>query len=121
LQRLGRPNNGALHGVSETVAHATKGSIFDNAALNFPPEHRAKAELVDEIGRRMAADTLTLAAAAARIGIAQSDLSNILRGKFRGHSVDRLTAMLGKLGYGVDIVLRTPAAGETVRTVHVIT
>jgi len=118
LQRLGRANNGALHGVSETVAHATKGSIFDDPALNFPPEHRVKAELVDEIGR-MAADTLTQAAADARMGIAQSDLSNILRGKFRGHSVDRLTAMLGKLGYGVDIVLRSPAAAEALFTVHV--
>jgi len=105
--------------MSETVTHVTEGSIFDDAALNFPPEHRVKAELVDEIGRRMAADTLTQAAAAARMGIAQSDLSNILRGKFRGHSVDRLTAMLGKLGYGVDIVLRSPTDDEAQRTVRV--
>lgn len=60
--------------MSETVTHVTPGSIFEAAALDFPPEHRIKAELVDEIGR---------------------------------------------LGYGVDIVLRPPATGKNLRTVHV--
>jgi predicted XRE-type DNA-binding protein len=105
--------------MSETDIHVTSGSIFDDADLNFPPDHRIKAELVDEIGRRMAADGLTQARAAAQMGIAQPDLSNILRGKFRGCSVDRLTAMLGRLGYGVDIILRPPASNEALRTVHV--
>lgn len=105
--------------MTETISHVTAGSIFEDAGLNFPPEHRIKAELVDEIGRRMEADKLTQAAAAARMGIAQPDLSNILRGKFRGCSVDRLAGMLGRLGYGVDIVLRPPTASEGLRTVHV--
>lgn len=104
--------------MSETVSDVTAGSIFDDAAFNFPPHHRIKAELVDEISRRMATDKLTQAAAATRMGIAQPDLSNILRGKFRGCSVDRLTAMLSRLGYGVDIVLRPPMASEGLRTVH---
>ncbi len=94
--------------MSETITQVTEGSIFDDAAFNFPPDHRIKAELVDEIGRRMATDALTQAAAATRMDIAQPDLSNILRGKFRGCSVDRLTGMLSRLGYGVDIVLRPP-------------
>jgi predicted XRE-type DNA-binding protein len=105
--------------MSETDIHVTEGSIFDDDALNFPPDHRIKAELVDEIGRRMATDGLTQAKAAARMGIAQPDLSNILRGKFRGCTVDRLTGMLSRLGYGVDIILRPPTAGEALRTVHV--
>jgi predicted XRE-type DNA-binding protein len=53
------------------------------------------------------------------MGIAQPDLSNILHGKFRGFTVDRLTGMLARLGYGVDIILRPPAASEALRTVHV--
>ncbi len=104
--------------MSETDIHVTEGSIFDDAALNFPPDHRIKAELVDEIGRRMTADGLTQAKAAARMGIAQPDLSNILRGKFRGCTVDRLTGMLSRLGYGVDIILRPPTTGEALRTVR---
>ena len=53
------------------------------------------------------------------MGIAQPDLSNILRGRFRGFTVDRLTGMLARLGYSVDIVLRPPAASEALRAVHV--
>ena len=105
--------------MSEIVTHVTTGSIFEDEILGFPPDHRIKAELVDEIGRRIAADKLSQTAAAQRMSVPQPDLSNILRGKFRGYSVDRLTAMLGKLGYGVDIVLRSPVASEALRTVHV--
>jgi predicted XRE-type DNA-binding protein len=105
--------------MSDMDIHITQGSIFDDVELNFPPDHRIKAELVDEIGRRMATDGLTQAKVAARMGIAQPDLSNILRGKFRGCTVDRLTGMLGRLGYGVDIILRPPTTGEALRTVHV--
>ncbi len=101
-----------------TETQITEGSIFDDPELGFPPEHRIKAELVDEIARRMTTDKLTQTAAAERMGIAQPDLSNILRGKFRGYSLDRLATMLGRLGYQVDIVLRSPAADEAERTVH---
>lgn len=105
--------------MSETVTHVTTGSIFEDATLGFSPEHRIKAELVDEIGRRIAADRMTQAVAAERMGIGQPDLSKIMNGKFRGYSVDRIAGMLGRLGYGVDIVLRSPVAGESLRTVHV--
>ena len=84
--------------MSETDIHITEGSIFDDAELNFPPDHRIKAELVDEIGRHMATDGLTQAKAAARMGIGQPDLSNILHGKYRGFTVDGLTEMLAPLG-----------------------
>lgn len=107
--------------MTDAITHITEGSIFDDAAFDFPPDHRIKAELVDEISRRMKTDGLTQAAAATRMGIAQPDLSNLLRGRFRGCSVDRLTGMLGRLGYGVDIVLRPPEAGGELRTVRVNT
>ena len=105
--------------MTQGITHVTEGSIFEDASLGFPPEHRIKAELVDEISRRITTDNLTQSVAAERMGIAQPDLSNILRGKFRGYSVDRLAAMLGRFGYGVDIVLHSPLAGEPARTVHV--
>lgn len=105
--------------MTDAITHVTEGSIFDDATLDFPPDHRIKAELVDEIGRRMKVDGLTQVVAAARMGIAQSDLSNLLRGRFRGCSVDRLTGMLGRLGYGVDIVLRPPEPDGVLRTVRV--
>lgn len=105
--------------MSEKVTNITECNIFDDATLGFAPEHRVKAELVDEIGRRMKADKLSQTAGAERMGIKQPDLSDILRGKFRGYSVVRLATMLGKLGYGVDIVLTSPNSDDAVRTVQV--
>jgi coenzyme F420-reducing hydrogenase gamma subunit len=45
--------------MSDIGIHFAEGSIFDDAELNFPSDLRFKAELVDEIGRCMAADGLT--------------------------------------------------------------
>lgn len=53
------------------------------------------------------------------MGIAQPDLANMLHGKFRGFTVDRLTGMFARLGYGVDIILRSSAASEGLGTVHI--
>jgi predicted XRE-type DNA-binding protein len=42
----------------------------------------------------------------ANIGTAQPDLSNLLRGKFRGFSIERLLLMLTAFGRDVDVVVR---------------
>jgi predicted XRE-type DNA-binding protein len=46
----------------------------------------------------MATDGLTQAKGGCTDGHAQPDLSNILHGKFRGFTVDRLSGMLARLG-----------------------
>jgi len=51
--------------------------------------------------------------AAERMGLSQPDVSRLLRGNFREVSVERLMRMLTKLGYDVDIVVRS--AGRTKR------
>ena len=53
---------------------------------------------------------LSQAKAAALLGIAQPDLSNVLRGRFRGYSVGRLLHFLTALGCELEIVVR--ALGE---------
>ena len=47
-------------------------------------------------------------AAAKRIGIGQPDLSNVLRGRFHGYSVERLMRMLTAFDQDIDIVLTPP-------------
>ena len=69
------------------------------------------ADLIDVLG-------LTQTEAARRIGIAQPDLSKILRGHFRGYSVERLLHCLTSLGSEVDIVIR-PQPGEPAETIRV--
>ena len=49
---------------------------------------------------------LTQSAAAKRIGIAQPDLSKILRGNFSGFSLERLLSAVMKLGSDVEIKIK---------------
>ncbi len=82
----------------------SKGSVFDD--LGYAPEHRIKADMALTIKARMKSLKLNQTKAAKRMGIKQPDLSNILRGNFRGYSVERLTRLLGALDCDVDIVIR---------------
>ena len=46
-------------------------------------------------------------AVAAIVGIAQPDVSNLIRGRFRGYSIDRLMSFLVALDQDVEIVVKT--------------
>jgi predicted XRE-type DNA-binding protein len=70
------------------------GNIFADLGLPNAEEHQLKAALVVHLMRLIRARKLTQTAAAKRIGIKQPDLSNILRGHYRGYSVERLMRML---------------------------
>lgn len=87
----------------------SSGNIFADLGLENAGELLLKAEIVVEIARLMKLKKLTQAKAAALTGTAQPDLSNLLRGKFRGFSVERLMLMLTAFGRDVDVVVR-PAA-----------
>ena len=62
-----------------------------------PDQHRLKTGMAVVIGRAIKSQGLTEAAAAARLGIARSDLSQILCGQFSGYSLPRLIAMASAL------------------------
>jgi predicted XRE-type DNA-binding protein len=87
----------------------SSGNIFADLGLENADELLLKAEIVVEIARLMKLKKLTQAKAAALTGTAQPDLSNLLRGKFRGFSAERLMLMLTAFGRDVDVVVR-PAA-----------
>jgi predicted XRE-type DNA-binding protein len=87
----------------------SSGNVFADLGLANADELLLKAEIVGEVARLMKAKKLTQAKAAALTGTAQPDLSNLLRGKFRGFSVERLMLMLTAFGRDVDVVVR-PAA-----------
>jgi len=82
------------------------GNIFADIGLPNPEEHLLKAQLVVQLGLLIKARKLTQTAAAKRLGVKQPDLSNILRGRFRGYSVGRLMRMLTALDQDIDIVVR---------------
>jgi predicted XRE-type DNA-binding protein len=85
------------------------GNVFADLGLENADELLLKAEIVSEIARLMKIKKLTQAKAASLTGTAQPDLSNLLRGRFRGFSVERLMLMLTAFGRDVEVVVR-PAA-----------
>jgi predicted XRE-type DNA-binding protein len=86
----------------------SSGNIFADLGLPNASEHELKARIVLTLGRTIDVLGLTQTAAAARIGIAQPDLSKILRGNFSGFSLERLLSAATKLGNDVEIKIKAP-------------
>jgi predicted XRE-type DNA-binding protein len=78
------------------TAKVTKssGNVYADLGLKDPEEHALKADLVRQIAAVMTEQKLTQTAAARRLGIAQPDVSKLLRGHFRQFSVERLMRFL---------------------------
>jgi predicted XRE-type DNA-binding protein len=82
------------------------GNIFADLGLPNAEEHQLKAALVVQLKRLIAERELTQSAAAKLMGVKQPDLSNLLRGQFRGHSVEKLMRMLTTFEQDVEITVK---------------
>jgi predicted XRE-type DNA-binding protein len=85
------------------------GNIFADLGLPNADEHMLKARVVMFIGQRIEQLELTQQAAAKRMGVSQPDVSNILRGRFEGFSLERLLGFVRALGSDVEIKVKRPA------------
>jgi predicted XRE-type DNA-binding protein len=90
------------------------GNIFADLGLPDAEDMLLKSQIVVALHRLIKARKLTQTEAAKRIGIGQPDLSNVLRGRFRGYSAERLMRMLTAFGQDVDITVR-PRRGKSKR------
>lgn len=81
----------------------SSGNVFADIGLPNAEAHSVKADLVIAIGDIVRAKGLTQAQAAARLGLAQPDVSKLLRGQFSGYTYDRLFSYLNALGEKVRI------------------
>jgi predicted XRE-type DNA-binding protein len=91
--------------MSATITKSS-GNVYADLGLKSPEEHALKAELVRRIAIVMEDQDLTQTATARRLGIAQPDVSKLLKGHFRQFSVERLLRFLVALGQDVEIVVR---------------
>ena len=82
------------------------GNIFADLGLPDADEMLLKSQIVVALHRLIKARKLTQTAAAKRIGIGQPDLSNVLRGRFRGYSAERLMRMLTAFDQDIEITVR---------------
>jgi predicted XRE-type DNA-binding protein len=67
------------------------------------------------IGRLINGHGLTQTAAAVKLGIAQPDVSNILRGRLSGYSLERLLTLVRDLGTDVEIKFKPARSAKAGR------
>jgi predicted XRE-type DNA-binding protein len=70
------------------------GNVFDDVGFPNAEDHLAKAELVSKLIHIIDREGWTQARAAKIMGIAQPDLSLLLRGQFSDYSIDRIGCLL---------------------------
>lgn len=89
----------------------SSGNIFADLGLPNPEERLAKADLSIAIEREIRARGLTQKQAAELLGITQPDVSEIVRGRLSGWSIERLSRLLTRLGQDVEITVRPSPEG----------
>jgi predicted XRE-type DNA-binding protein len=87
---------------------AGSGNVFADLGLPNPDERLLKARIAVVIGDTIARLGLTQTVAADRLGVAQPDVSNLLRGRLRGFSLERLLSFARALGNDIEITVRQP-------------
>ncbi len=89
----------------EPVFTEGSGNVYADLELPNPEERKTKAALACRISHAIAARGLTQAQAAYTLGVSQPHVSNLLRGRLSGFSVERLLHFLTLLGHDVQIIV----------------
>jgi predicted XRE-type DNA-binding protein len=92
------------------------GNVFDDLGFQDAAGHLAKAELVSELKHIIDPEGWTQAHAARVLGMAQPDVSRLLRGQFSNYSIDRIMRFLRAAGFEVDITVKPK--GKRAQTIH---
>ena len=95
----------------EPVIHSS-GNVFADLGIENPDEELAKAQLAHAIRERIRTMGLTQTAAAKLLDTDQSKISNILGGKLRGFTYDRLLRYLNALEVNVRIIIEPTRSHE---------
>jgi len=82
-------------------------NVYADLEIGNAEAMQVKAGLVRAIAETIEQTGVTLAHAANILGLSVPDLSDLLRGRFRDISDERLIENLNRLGRDVDIVVRT--------------
>lgn len=102
--------------MSEKVVRGSR-NVFKDLGLPDAETHFLKAQIVGRIYGIIEDQGLTQAQAAKIMGIKQPDVSNLLRGRFRGCSLERLMDFLNAFDQDVDIVVKPkPKSRKAART-----
>ena len=105
--------------ITDTAVERGSANVFADLGLDDADAHLLKAGLVSCIDDIVHKRGITEAEAARLLGLPPLDMSRLLRGDFREHSLQRLLRLLTSLGRDIDIVIRQPqlASGGRLRIV----
>lgn len=101
--------------IEDAKVEISSDSIYAELGYKNPEEMETKSTLVMEISKAIKKKKLTQAQAALMFGISQPKLSELLRGRFRGYSVERLMYFLNVLGRDVDIIIKSKPRNRRAR------
>lgn len=90
---------------TEIPVERSSGNVFEDIGLAQSAELLAKSEIAARIAAIVEKRGLTQAKAAEILGIDQPSVSDLVRGRLRGFSSDRLFRFLNALGQDVQIVI----------------
>jgi len=90
----------------------SSGNVFADLGLPNPDQELLKANLTLQIFRAIKARKLTQAKAGKILGIPQPHVSDLMRGRARAFSAERLMAFLTALGHDVEIRVKRTRKGH---------
>ena len=99
----------------KTKSEISSKGVYSDLGFENHEEMATKADLVIEIRKAIKMKKLTQTKAAKIFGISQPKLSELLKGHFRGYSVERLINFLTELGKDVDIVVKSKPDSRAAR------
>ncbi len=84
---------------------SSSGNVFRDLRVPRPEEEITKSALLFELAEEIRRRGLKQVDAARLLGVPQPQVSNLMRGRTSGFSVQRLSMLLARLGKGVTIVV----------------
>jgi predicted XRE-type DNA-binding protein len=101
--------------LADTHVEMSRESVYADLGFVNPNEMETKANLVIELSKSIKKKKITQVHAAALLKITQPKLSQLLAGRFRGYSVERLLHFLNILGQDVDIIVTSKPRNRQAR------
>jgi predicted XRE-type DNA-binding protein len=101
----------------ENTVTTGSGNVYADLGYENPEEMLLKAQLVRLLSKAIKAKGLNQYQAAEVLGIDQPKVSALVRGQFRGYSLERLFKYLNVLGQDIAISISTSSAETPTTTV----
>jgi predicted XRE-type DNA-binding protein len=97
---------------NETTVTPSSGNVYADLGYENPEEMLLKAQLVTLLSKAIKAKGLNQYQAAEVLGIDQPKVSTLLRGQFRGYSLERLFKFLNAFDLDVEVNVKSKPEGE---------